>query len=172
MRHLTGFAISCLLAGMAPMLAAPEPEPAALNFPGWPDTFEGRPLHALPLKDFEQRFADDLPGRLGKFSDGTREYMFQWIESRSRLIHPATDCMANAGFAVSPEPLWLDVAGHRWSSAKVRRGEQQLRVRECIYASDGQSWYDHSSWYWSTVLGQSHGPWWVITIIESVPDED
>ena len=37
----------------------------------WPAQFEGRPLTALPLAGRDRRFADDFPGRVGRFSDGT-----------------------------------------------------------------------------------------------------
>lgn len=169
MRNLIGYIAVSLLAAAVPFFKIAPAEPTLPTFPGWPTEMDGRPLQAIPLQDYESGFAQFLPGRLAKFTDGAREYMIQWIGQRTRLIHPATDCLANAGYHIEPESLWVDEAGNRWSSAIATRGEVRVRVRERIYDNHGQSWHDHSSWYWSVTMSGAVGPWWVVTVIESCP---
>ena len=172
MRQMILYATVCLLAAV---VGALKPEPTFVTdstFPGWPTQYEGRALRPTALTDAERRFAAALPGRLGKFTDGRREFMLQWVTRENRLLHSATDCMANAGFDVKPEALWVDEHGNRWLSATVARGDQEFRVRERIYDTVGGSWPDVSSWYWATAFGDGTPPWWMITIVERVESEE
>ena len=168
MRGLVLFTIAAIAAGLAPLISGAAPLALSADFPGWPTVIDGHPLTPVPLQDYEQRFATALPGRLAKFSDGTREYMLQWIAADTRLIHPATDCLANAGFQITPQPLWVDDSGNRWSSSLATRGDRAVRVRERIFNDAKQEWQDVSAWYWSVLLHRTRGPWWVITVVEPV----
>jgi hypothetical protein len=163
---------ACLLAAAAPLMAmGPKLVGSAASVPVWPTQFRGRPLQPVGLKDYERRFAETLPGHLAKFTDGTRQYMFQWVSASNHLLHSATDCMASAGFTIAPQPLWVDEEGNRWSCALARRGPNSVRVYERIVDAAGHDWQDVSAWYWATLLGKTHTPWWMITILESIADE-
>ncbi len=123
------------------------------NFPCGPRRIQGRTLKPLPLKDYEQRFTEGLPGRLAKFTDGTCEYMLQWIADRTRLLLlPRPTVWPALGFKITPEPLWIDEAGNRLVFFSGHAADQLYRVRSRIFNSDGQSWHDPSSWYWSVLV--------------------
>ena len=94
--------ISAALAALAPFVphGTERAAQAAANFPGWPTAFEGRPLTELPLSSREQSFGRDFPGRIGRFSDGTREVILRWVADPTRRLHPASDCFKGSGYAV------------------------------------------------------------------------
>ena len=171
MRRMILYGAVCVLAAAAGLLKFERAAVTDSAFPGWPTQYEGRALQPIPLTDDERRFAAALPGRLGKFTDGRREFMLQWVARENRLLHSATDSMANVGFEVKPEALWVDGHGNRWLSATVAGGGQEFRVRERIYDTAGGSWPDASSWYWATAFGDGTPPWWMITIVERVVPE-
>ena len=170
MRHKLVYAVACLLAFLAPWLSATT-KPAggardAAGFPGWPTQFEGRALTRLPLTEREERFGDDFPGRVGRFTDGRRELVVRFVTSATRKLHPASDCFAGIGYRVRPLPLKVDAAGARWSSFTAERGGERLRVYERIYADAGGAWEDVSAWYWAALGGGDAGPWWAVTVAE------
>ena len=154
------FAIACLIAAATPLLSAPAKPIALIDFPGWPTHFQGRPLQSLPLTSVERRFAENFPGRVGRFSDGQREIVFRWISSETRKMHPAADCFRGSGYTVTPQPIEVDLDGARWGSFVVERGEERIRVRERFYDTVGNGWTDVSSWYWAALREKSQGPWW------------
>lgn len=173
MRHKLVYLGACLLASVAPWLSA-SPGPAGAGhgghgFPGWPTHFEGRPLTRLPLSEREERFGDDFPGRVARFTDGRREVVVRWVTEPTRKLHPAADCFAGIGYDIRPLPLRVDEAGARWGSFTAARGGERLRVYERIYAEVGGGWEDVSGWYWAAAGGGSAGPWWALTVAESVP---
>ena len=170
MRSTALYLAACLLAAVAPWLplggGARGAETAAA-FPGWPASFEGRPLTMLPLSERERRFGDDFPGRVARFTDGEREIVIRWVTEASRKLHPASDCFEGVGYRVEPLPLRVDEAGRRWGSLKATRRDEKLRVFERIYADGGESWPDASAWYWAAAGDAGAGPWWAVTVAEN-----
>jgi hypothetical protein len=175
MRALVAYLIPCALAAAAPLLRrsteAREPGPAA---PGdaafaWPTQFEGRPLRELPLTGRDRRFADDFPGRIGRFSDGTREIILRFTARATRRLHPASDCLKATGFTVEPLPARRGPDGTAWGCFAARKQADVLTVCEQIRDGAGRSWPDASSWYWPALAGRSQGPWWSTTIVERTP---
>ncbi|MEA3213005.1 MAG: hypothetical protein QOE70_6062 [Chthoniobacter sp.] len=160
------FLALCAAAALVPLLSRPA-LPASSAPPTWPATFEGRPLQAVPLSDLEQKFNAGFPGEIARFSDGRCEFIFRWITTGTRKLHPGADCFRGLGYSVETAPLLLDEHGARWSCFTATRGPHRLEVRERITSSAGaESWTDVSAWYWSTVLHQTRGPWLAITIVE------
>lgn len=160
------FFAACLLAAAAPLIPAPQ-APAVSGFPGWPSEFEGRPLRPLPLTALEKRFADDFPGRLGRFSDGEREIVLRWVAHETRRLHPAADCFKASGYALVPGRIEVDGDGVRWAHFLARRGKTTVRVRETMHDADGRSFSDVSAWYWAAFWGHSRGPWWAVTVAQT-----
>lgn len=163
-----GFLLLCLLAALAPWLRGWETAPAAAPaFPGWPTHFEGRALQALPMTPLEERFQQDFPGRVGRFTDGQREIVLRWVTQETRKLHASADCFKANGYRIKPLPL------HRqgqevWSSFTATRGAVQLRVTERIAGPQGRQWSDVSAWYWAAWMGRSAGPWWAVTVASTV----
>lgn len=157
------FALLCVLAALAP-LAAPS-RAAAPNdrFPGWPATFEGAPLTALPLSPVEERFQQNFPGRVGRFTDGRREIILRWVASGTRKLHPAGDCFKANGYVLVPLPVAVQ-GEQRWSGFTASKGAVALEVRERIVDRTGAQWSDVSAWYWAVQMGQTDGPWWAVTV--------
>ena len=194
MRAITFFLIACALAAAAPLLprpshaepasrSAPEARCATVAFSGsrtlaqcasaagavaraWPARFEGRPLTELPLTGRDRRFADDFPGRIGRFSDGRREIIMRLTTQATRRLHPASDCLRAVGFAVEPQPARRGPDGTAWGCFIARKQGAGLTVCEQIRDAGGRTWPDPSSWYWPALTGGSPGPWWSTTIVE------
>lgn len=157
MPRLILFALALLAAAVAPLLPPAQAGNPSLPFPGWPREFEGRPLAELPLSDLEERFAGGFPGRLGRFSDGTREILARWVTEKTRLLHPSADCFRGAGYEVGVPRLRKD----GWSEFTATRQGESFVVRERIEGPGGP-WTDTGAWYWSA----SPGPWWAFTVTE------
>ena len=157
------FLIVCVLAAHAPLFPTP-PAVAPAGFPGWPDSFEGRPLGQLSLTALEKRFGASFPGRVGRFSDGEREIILRWVPQETRKLHPAAECFRAAGYELTPQPMEVDAQRIRWGRFLARRGGTKLVVRERLHDADGNSWTDVSAWYWAAFWGRSQGPWWAITV--------
>jgi hypothetical protein len=172
--------MACLVAALVPFLPVQTgpPRPPALAFPGWPAHFAGRALHQVPLSAREQRFDTGFPGQVARFTDGQREIIVRWVTQETRKLHPSTDCLKGVGYTIQPLPLWTDPAGNRWGCALAQRGAETLRVCERIAAhlepdialpqgaEVRAGWADVSSWYWAAFFGQTHGPWWAVTVAE------
>jgi hypothetical protein len=165
------FAVVCLIAAAIPLLGTSSPEPATADFPGWPTHYEGKPLQPLPLTSLERRFAENFPGRVGRFSDGEREVVVRWVSSATRKLHPAADCFRGRGYRVTPQPIEVDSSGARWGSFIAVRGAARIDVRERIYDAAGNGWTDVSSWYWAALRGQSLRPWWAVTVAASLAED-
>ncbi|MBI4861173.1 MAG: archaeosortase/exosortase family protein, partial [Candidatus Riflebacteria bacterium] len=172
LRALPVFVAVHLVALFAPVLA-PEPRvaPGGAAFPGWPSRFEGRPLAPLGLSAVEQSFSRGFPGRIGRFTDGSRELVVRWVSAPSRRLHSAADCLRAAGWTVEPRPLAIDRTGRLWGQFAARRSGVELALRERIVDRAGHGFTDPSDWYWATVLGRSTGPWWAITVADRAPQE-
>jgi hypothetical protein len=164
------FILACSLAALAPLTSHPSAAAADAAFPGWPTTFDGRPLHARPLLPREQGFAAGFPGRIATFGDGRRLYVVRWVTRATRRLHPAADCFRGAGYTIEPRPLRRDAQGRAWGTFLAVRGHTRLLVRERIADAAGREEFtDASSWYWAALLGKSRGPWWAWTVVESAP---
>lgn len=139
------------------------------DFPGWPAEFEGEPLREIPLSAREARFHAAFPGRIGKFSDGRREFVLRWVTAGTRKLHSSADCFRGLGYTVSPQPAMRDAAGREWSCFTARRGPREIRVRERVADTGGRgAWTDVSAWFWSAALRRSSGPWLATTVAEPV----
>jgi hypothetical protein len=170
-RSTSLFAVICLIAAAMPLLGTPLPAPATADFPGWPTHHEGKPLQSLPLTALERRFAENFPGRVGRFSDGEREVVMRWVSSATRKLHPAADCFRGSGYSITPQAIQVDGNGARWGSFIAVRGAVRIAVRERIYDAAGNGWTDVSSWYWAALRGQSLRPWWAVTVATSLADD-
>jgi hypothetical protein len=169
MREKIFFITCCLLASLIPLMPMQKSAPfEEASFPGWPDSYDGKALQSVPLTEREKRFAEDFPGRIGRFTDGSRELIIRWVGRGTRSVHPAADCFKASGYTIRGQAMRIDENGHRWSAFLATREAESLRVYERIYsaAAVDENWTDVSSWYWSATLGRSFGPWWVVTIAE------
>jgi hypothetical protein len=168
-RGVRAHLIVCLLAIASPLLPRPSAgsdgaSAAAADF-AWPKEFQGRTLRELPLTDRDRRFAEDFPGRIGRFTDGGRELIIRYTARATRRLHPASDCLKAIGFSVEPLPARRGPDGTAWGCFTARRQQGALSVCEQIRDAAGHTWPDPSSWYWSALAGGS-GPWWSTTIVE------
>jgi hypothetical protein len=154
------FLLTAALAAAVPWLALPRQPSRLPAFPGWPATFDGRTLHPMPIGEGEKRFESEFPGRIGRFTDGSREIVIRWVTEATRKLHPSADCWGYAGFEIKPLPLRIDAAGLRWATFEAHRGDEHLRVFERIADDHGHGWTDVSEWYWSALTGDTSGPWW------------
>jgi exosortase/archaeosortase family protein len=159
----------CAAAATAPLFVvrAPVASAGASAFPGWPAQFEGRPLRPEPLAGRERLFLNDFPGRVAKFSDGSRQIIFRWTSVPTRKLHLSSDCFRGAGYSIRPEAaMGSDGGAVRYSQFTATRGAgERLRVRERIYDDAGHAWPDASSWYWAAILRRTRGPWWAVTVV-------
>lgn len=163
------YLLGCMLAAALPFIAdgrKPEAPPAG-EFPGWPASFEGRPLEPRELSERDRRFAEGFPGRIAAFDDGRRRILIRWVTSPTRRLHPAADCFRGAGYRVTPQPLRVDPEGRAWGCFTAHREGASLRVIEQIRDDRGRAWPDVSAWYWAALAQRSAGPWWSLTVIES-----
>lgn len=155
----------CMLWGAFASWARPQPSAAVA-----PRTFEmpaqwqGQTLRPLALSDVEQRFARQFPGTLARMTDGHQVLVLRAVQRPTRMLHPAADCYRGLGYRIAAEQLQLDEQQRLWRCFEARRGGQRLGVCERIVDAQGAGFTDTSAWYWSALLGQSHGPWEAITI--------
>ncbi|HYE74428.1 MAG TPA: hypothetical protein VEF04_13910 [Blastocatellia bacterium] len=171
MRSILIFLAACAVAALIPLLGKTEhTNLSATSFPGWPVEFESRLLTPLPLSAGELRFERDFAGRIARFSNGEQEIAIRWVTEPTRSLHPASDCLKASGYEIQLQSIFIDAQGQHWGSLLAKRDGRTMRVRERIYDSSGKSWTDVSAWYWDGLLKSSHGPWWAITIAESVSD--
>ena len=168
MPRIACFVVACLAAAAAPLLPQPEGRAAVARaaFPGWPAHFEGRPIDQLPLSEREARFAEGFPGRIGRFTDGSREIVLRWVAEETRMLHPAADCFEGLGYAIRPLPAEADASGAVWGRFEAAKGDEVLLVRERIVDAHGAAWTDVSAWYWAAFWERSTGPWWSVTTAE------
>ena len=169
-RHWPALAMSMiLLAAALPLLApASRAEPTARHVE-WPTQWDGRALRPQALSAVEQRFAARFPGSIARFSDGERVLVMRQVEAPTRMLHPAADCFRGLGWRIAQTQLEHDARQRLWRCFEAEGIDgQRLRVCERIEASDGTAFVDPSSWFWAATLGQSHGPWQAITVVESL----
>jgi len=115
-RTFAFYVVACAIAAALPVLLPKSEHPARaagdVTFSGWPTEFEGRVLTPLPLTELEQRFGNDFPGKIGRFSDGRREIIIRWVTEATGKLHPASDCFQGIGYSVKPLPLRRDDKVH------------------------------------------------------------
>lgn len=164
------FTVAALAAALAPLaIRKPPAAEATAGFPGWPTTYEAKPLHALPMTARETAFARDFPGRIARFSDGEREIVLRWVSTATRRLHPAQDCFRGLGYKVSAEPMRMAANGAPMSCFRATGTTDAFDVCEQMTGSAGDAWPDVSSWYWHA-LWQSRGPsWWSVVVATPVP---
>lgn len=138
------------------------------SFQSWPTEFEGHPLTQIQLTDKERGFNQDFPGKIGRFTDGSREIIIRYVKRPTRKLHPSVDCLRGSGFEVEPQPISRDQSDQLWGCVLAKRNGKTYKVCERIYDQSGNSWYDVSSWFWSVNLKNKQGPWWAITVAEPV----
>lgn len=137
----------------------------------WPHTLDGRVLSPLGLTAQEQTFLANFPGAVRRFSDGEREVIVRWVKHGTRRLHPAADCYRAMGFHIGSAVI-VSTNDINRRCFVARRGTQTWQVCERIESADrSQSWTDVSAWYWSTVFGESAGPWWAITTAEPIDSD-
>ncbi len=161
------FWLTLLASALAPLLPRQRPPPESIPFPGWPATWEGRPLHPLPLSDRERAFATGFPGRVGRFSDGRREIILRWITAPTRKLHPGADCLRAIDYRITPRPMGMTGDGRRQNCLSAERHGERLRVCEWIRDGSGRSWSTVSAWYWHALFNPESAPWWAFAVAET-----
>lgn len=155
-----GFVVAALLP-LARAHAAPAPIAASVE---WPTTFDDEALIPVALSNIERHFADDFPGSIARFTNGARVVVLRDVERVTRRLHPASDCYRALGYVIDRERLETDAGERRWRCFDARRDGNGLCVCERIVDAAGFAFTDASSWYWSAVMGRSHGPWRATTV--------
>lgn len=140
----------------------PAPPPQAA--PELPAQWRGQPLRPLALSEVEQRFARRFPGTLARATDGRQVLVLRQVQKPTRMLHPAADCYQGLGYTIAAQQLELDEEQQLWRCFEALRDGHALRVCERIVDAKGAGFTDASAWYWSALLGQSHGPWQAITV--------
>jgi hypothetical protein len=158
------FLATCVVAGLAP-LRSPGRSNAPVALPDWPTSWDGREIWQIPLSARDQRFNENFPGRIAKFTDGRSEFIFRWVTTGTRQLHSSADCFRGAGYKITPQPAFRDRNERQWSSFLASRDFRQLLVRERIADQHGGEWTDVSAWFWSVALGQTQGPWLSVTAV-------
>jgi hypothetical protein len=161
------FALLCAAAALAPLATPTRDAPPADTFPGWPTHFDNAALRQLPLSPIEERFQQNFPGRVARFTDGRREVIMRWVSGSTRKLHSSSDCFKANGYTLAPQPIALE-GGERWSRFTATRDRQKMEVRERIVDTKGAQWSDVSAWYWAVQLGQTTGPWMAVTVARTI----
>lgn len=163
---------ACALAISALLPVAASRASPSIGHPSaeWPTGLDGEALVPIALSDVEQRFANDFPGSIARFANGSRLVVLRDVDRPTRRLHPAVDCYRGLGYTIVGERLERAADGRLSRCFDARRVGQGLRVCERIVDADGHADTDVSSWYWNALLGRSHGPWRASTIAEATGD--
>ncbi len=144
-------------------------QPPNIDFPGWPQELDGQALTRMTMTEKERGYNRNFPGKIARFTDGSREIIMRFVERPSRNVHPSADCLRGSGFKLETQPIRRDRGANLWGCVLARRDGKTYRVCERIYdIAAKSSWYDISSWYWAARLGRAQGPWWVVTVAERI----
>lgn len=171
-RTLTVAAVwaACFVAAVVTLVpettARPTPARVHADFPGWPETFEGKPWIRRLRSVTGEAFRSNFPGEVGVFDQEGRTVVLRWVAAPSRGLHPAGDCFRAIGGEVGTAGLVDDASGIRWSEFSVAHDDATITVRERIHDRRGRNWTDVSAWYWAAIRGKTQGPWWAVTVIE------
>lgn len=136
---------------------------ATQAFAETPRVWQGRALRPLALSVVEQRFAAHFPGRIARLTDGEQLLVLRDVSTPTRMLHPAADCYRGLGYRIAQARLERDAEALLWRCFVAERVGVKTRVCERIVDTNGASFTDTSSWYWSAQLGRSRGPWLAIT---------
>ena len=165
--QIAALLLAAAAAALAPLLEHSNSAAAGAPFPGWPAEYEGRALIELPLTPREAAFVQDFPGRVGRFTDGSREIIIRWLGAPTRKLHSTADCFRGSGYTITP------IAARRYSDGSTMgcfratlRGAS-MTVCEVIRDESGGSWSDVSAWYWDGMLRSSAPPWWSFVVAQS-----
>ena len=174
---VTMFLTACGTAALAPLVPMADEEvvaaaPGATAFPGWPSEFDGRPLTRETILETERRFAERFPGRVGRFTDGRRQFILRWVPHVTREFHPPATCYRALGYSIGHRDVWTDDRGRVWGRFVATKGDETLRVLERIRDRDGREFTDVTSWFWEAHFGTSRGPWWGEVVAEPGPGEE
>ncbi len=155
------FILAALLAMLAPLVVPgmQDKSGGTFRFPGWPVEYEGKPLTQLELTDKEELFVSGFPGKIGRFTDGSREMIIRWVEQPTRKLHPASDCFRGNGYYITHRPIQFNEYGIEMGCFTASKELNRLSVCEYIETSDGKSWSDISAWYWGALLNESPEGW-------------
>lgn len=166
--HTGVFLLTLALASAAPLLPRPASPRAtqAAEFPGWPAQFDGVPLSRMAPGREDVWFTRDFPGRVARFAAKDTQVVVRWVNSPTRRLHPASQCFAGAGYAISPAPMRKSADGALMSCFVAHKGDHALRVCEQIRDSAGASWPDVSAWYWHAVMAPARSAWWSYVVVE------
>ena len=157
--------VSMAAAALTPLFAGHEVQPSAhAQAREWPHEFRGHPLIRVPLNLDEQRFLEDFPGAVARFTDGEHDILMRWVDRPTRRLHPAEDCYRGWGYEVAESKIRADDDGTQWRCFTARSGTRERTVCEQLRDLEGAHFTDVSSWYWSATLGRTTGPWLVTTI--------
>lgn len=133
-------------------------------FVEWPHSFAGQPLQPQALSPLEQRFAEDFPGVIARFSVGSQVLVLRHVRQPTRKLHPAADCYRGLGYRVSGEHLRRDGEGGLQRCFRASTATDALQVCEYIEDANGVRFSDTSAWYWAALAGESPGPWRAVTL--------
>ena len=163
-----GFVLAAVAAALVPLLdrSTDTAMAASRSFPGWPTHHEGRALAEMALTDREAAFLRDFPGRVGRFSDGSRELIIRWVGAPTRRLHSAADCLRGSGYSVEPAHVTKDASGAAMGCFRANGPDGTMKVCEVIRDQQGNTWPDVSAWYWNALFGATSAPWWSFVVAE------
>ena len=159
------FAVAALCMVCRPSVRSSVNDAETAQFPGWPETFDGDVLVEEPQSEFEEKFAQNFPGRIGRFRAGRRMVILRWTTRPTHRVHGAAYCLRATGWHIEPLPLVGDGAGS-WSAFRATRGGETLNVHEQVRGANGATFADVPDWFFSALLGRTAGPWWIVTVAE------
>ena len=164
------FFLACAIAAVTPFFTQQKSQ--VKQEEQWPTTYEGQKLRPLPLTGSELEFARNFPGSIAMFQTDKQTIIIRRVRHATRQLHPAADCYRASGFRITNLHRETDGAGRAWNVLLAQKSTRRLQVRERIYDENGQDYTDVSQWYWAALWGQSKGPWWSITTVTALRNEE
>ncbi|MET1077821.1 MAG: exosortase Q [Pseudomonas sp.] len=166
-RLRAALALGFLGVALLPALRAPAEPVAPAAYVEWPRQFAGRTLRPLALSAVEQRFAEQFPGAIARFTDGQQQLSLRHVTAATRKLHPAADCYRGLGYRIRDIALERRPDDARQGLQRCFVAERRgARIRVCEYIEDARArtFSDTSAWYWAALSGQSEGPWRAVTL--------
>jgi hypothetical protein len=165
--QLSALLLAATAAALAPLIEHSNGAAvASAPFPGWPAEYEGRALIELPLTQRETTFVQDFPGRVGRFTDGSREIIIRWVGAPTRKLHSAADCFRGIGYGITPVAARKGSDGSTMGCFRATLRGASMTVCEVIRDERGGSWSDVSAWYWDGMLRASAPPSWSFVVAQ------
>jgi len=164
--QLSALLLAAAAAALAPLIERSNGAAAGAPFPGWPTEYEGWVLSELPLTQKEAAFVQDFPGRVGRFTDGSREIIIRWVGAPTRKLHSAADCFRGSGYGITPVAARKNSDGSTMGCFRATLRGASMMVCEVIRDERGGSWSDVSAWYWDGMLHSSAPPWWSFVVAQ------